>query len=342
MFDSYMLNSVFRHWCLFTVMVLLITTATAAFSTAISEPAFTGEDTYRVDKPQSKPVVLTSIRPLGLLAQEVVGDHGVVEVLLKGNVSPHHYALSVADRELLLSADTVLWIGPLLEQFLVRPLAQRDEGVITAMSLDGIQWPEVEDAHDHASSHHGHDHGDGQGNKDPHLWLNPLNNLAMIDALVADLGQKFPAYQAAYQDNGNALKAKLVLLDQQILADTRLEDGSISVAPFVVAHPAYQHFVARYSLPQLGYVALTPERRAGAKQLYRLRQLTALRCIFVDYGWDNKGAVQLAKDVDVPLFTLNPLGESEQREDGEINNSETIIQLLTRLSVDFRRCKQPA
>jgi zinc transport system substrate-binding protein len=338
MFDSYMFNIFFGRWCLFTVRVLLVTTATAAFSTAISEPAFTGEDTHNVDKSQSKPVVLTSIRPLGLLAQEVVGDHGVVEVLLKGNGSPHHYALSVADRELLLSADTVLWIGPLLEQFLVRPLAQRDEGVITAMSLDGIEWPEVEDAHDHTSSHHGHDHG----NKDPHLWLNPLNNLAMIDALVADLGQKFPAYQAVYQDNGNALKAKLILLDRQIMADTRREDGSVSVAPFVVAHPAYQHFVARYSLPQLGYVALTPERRAGAKQLYRLRRFIELRCIFVDYGWENKGAVQLARDVDIPLFTLNPLGVSEQREKADVTNRETIIQLLMQLSADFQRCKQSA
>jgi zinc transport system substrate-binding protein len=338
-----MFNSFFRHRYLFSVKTLLVT---AAFATTIftvtSEPAFAGEDIHSADKSQAKPVVLTSIRPLGLLAQEVVGDHGIVEVLLKGSGSPHHYALSVADRELLLSADTVLWVGPLLEQFLVRPLAQRQEGVITAMSLDGIEWPELEETHDHTSSHHGHDHGDDHGNKDPHLWLNPINNLAMIDALVAELGQKFPAYQAAYQDNGNALKAKLVLLDRQILADTRREDGSVSVAPFVVAHPAYQHFVARYSLPQLGYVALTPERRAGAKQLYRLRQLTALRCIFVDYGWDNKGAIQLAKDVDIPLFTLNPLGVSEKRADGDIAGSGTITQLLKRLSVDLQRCKQAA
>jgi len=34
------------------------------------------------------------------------------------------------------------------------------------------------------------------------------------------------------------------------------------------------------------------------------------------------------------------LGLSEQRKDGNINGSESIVQLLTRLSADFQRCQQ--
>jgi zinc transport system substrate-binding protein len=332
MFTCGVFNRYSHRWCLFTVIILFVTMIT------ISAPVLADSSASNLSEGPAKPVVLASIRPLGLLAQEVVGDYGRVNILLKGNGSPHHYALSVADRQQLLSADVVLWVGRSLEQFLVRPLAQRSKNVVTASSLVGIEWPEVDAEEGHSDDHHDHNHD--HGNKDPHLWLNPLNNLVIIDALVAELSQKFPVYQVAFQRNGNRLKAKLVQLDAQIMADTRLKDGSISVAPFVVAHPAYQHFVARYALPQLGYVALTPERRAGAKQLYRLRKLTELRCIFVDYGWSNKGAIQLANDVDIPVLTLNPLGLSEQREDGNINGSESIVQLLTRLSADFQRCQQ--
>ena len=63
--------------------------------------------------------VLTSIRPLGLLAEAVVGDHGAVNVLLPKGASAHHYQLGYSDRKSLNEADLVLWIGENLETFFV-------------------------------------------------------------------------------------------------------------------------------------------------------------------------------------------------------------------------------
>ena len=273
------------------------------------------------------PTVLASIQPLALLAQQVVGEHGSVDVLLPGQTSPHDYALSVSDRQSLVSADIVLWVGEALERFLSKPIRQRDKHVITAMALEGIQWPEEGG---NAHHHDGHDHG----GHDPHLWLNPLNHLPIIDALVAELSRLAPAYTAYYQRNGNVLKTELIALDQRLLRETQRANG----AAFVVAHPAYTHFVARYQLPQLDYVASTPERRAGAKHLYRLRQLAEVECVFEDYGWSNAGAKQLAQELGVPLLSLNPFGIEEKRNNHIIAASTSITQLIVRLWDDFQRC----
>jgi len=279
------------------------------------------------EKLKAIPKVLASIQPLALLAQEVAGEHGSVDVLLPGQTSPHDYALSVSDRQSLVSADIVLWVGEALERFLSKPIRQRDKHVITAMALEGIQWPEEGD---NAHHHDGHDHG----SHDPHLWLNPLNHLPIIDALVAELSRLAPAYTSYYQRNGNALKAELMSLDQHLLRETQRADS----AAFVVAHPAYTHFVARYQLAQLDYVASTPERRAGAKHLYRLRQLAEAECVFEDYGWSNAGAKQLAEELGVPLLSLNPFGVEEKRGNQIVAESTSITQLIVRLWDDFQRC----
>jgi zinc transport system substrate-binding protein len=281
----------------------------------------------KVDTVTAIPMVLASIQPLALLAQEVAGEHGFVDVLLPGQASPHDYALSVSDRQSLVSADIVLWVGEALERFLSKPIRQRDKHVITAMALEGIQWPEESGSAHH---HDGHDHG----SQDPHLWLNPLNHLPIIDSLVAELSRLAPVYAPHYQRNGNVIKEELIALDQRLLRETQRANGTA----FVVAHPAYTHFVARYQLSQLDYVASTPERRAGAKHLYRLRQLAEAECVFEDYGWSNAGAKQLAEELGVPLLSLNPFGVEEKRGDLIVAESASITQLIARLWDDFQRC----
>jgi zinc transport system substrate-binding protein len=307
---------------------LLLTTL---IFTSRPSAASEGSDT---STPTAMPTVLASIRPLALLAQDVVGEYGSVKVLLPSQASPHDYALSVSDRQALVSADVVLWVGEALERFLSKPIHQRDKSVITAITIEGIHGPES----DGSVHHHGADDDHGHGSHDPHIWVNPLNHAPIIDALVTELSRLSPSYSSHYQHNGDALKAELAALDQRLLRETRRLDGTSAIASFIVAHPAYTHFVARYQLPQLDYVASMPERRAGAKHLYQLRQLADVACVFEDYGWASAGTKQLAQELKVPLLSLNPFGVEEKRSDQVIAESTSITQLIARLWEDFKRC----
>jgi zinc transport system substrate-binding protein len=278
-----------------------------------------------------KPSVVVSITPLGLLAESIVGDKADVTVLLPKQGSPHHYALKASDRQRVLSADIILWIGKDLEAFLAKLLRQRSTGVITAMALSGIQWPKKEEgAHDH------HNHAHHAAGHDPHIWLSAQNNIVMVDALVAELSRIDPKHAVYYQANAEAVKQDLLALDKHIV----LQLKPWRTVPFIVAHPAYTHFVDRYQLTQLDYISMTPERRSGAKHLLQLRRLQGVKCVFVDYGKKSKEAEQLADELLVPLYTLDPLGAALgfKPTKGPFKAGQQATQVIARLANDFHAC----
>ncbi len=222
--------------------------------------------------------------------------------------------MSVQNRQSLLSTDLMVWVGSGLEQFLVKPMAQREGRVLTSMEVPGLEWP--------------------TNIRDPHLWLNPQNNLHIIDALLVQLQQIAPEHSEYYASNARAIKNALQQQDQRILALLK----PLSDQYFIVDHPAYHHFVHRYGLQQLAYVSLTPERRAGAKHLFLLRQQQKARCVFKDYGMPSQQAKQLAAHLDVPLLTLDPLGAGLEP---LVNTSESgfrLVLLIEQLAEAFLHC----
>src|SRR5688572_6550393 len=84
----------------------------------------------------AKPMVLSSLRPLTLIAQEIAGTSANVDTLLPATASHHDYPLKTSDYARLKAADVVIWVGPELESFLQKPLGNVTAGkVITAYTL---------------------------------------------------------------------------------------------------------------------------------------------------------------------------------------------------------------
>lgn len=71
--------------------------------------------------------VLTSTKPLGFIAAAITDGVTQTEVLLPDGASPHDYALRPSDVQKIRSASLVVWVGPDMEAFLSKPLAQVDE-----------------------------------------------------------------------------------------------------------------------------------------------------------------------------------------------------------------------
>ncbi|HAC68916.1 MAG TPA: zinc ABC transporter substrate-binding protein, partial [Pseudomonas sp.] len=64
---------------------------------------------------QAEVKVLTSIKPLQLIAAAIQDGAGQPAVLLPPGASPHHYALRPSDLRQVREANLVYWIGPDLE-----------------------------------------------------------------------------------------------------------------------------------------------------------------------------------------------------------------------------------
>lgn len=269
--------------------------------------------------------LVTSIRPLALLARQLVAPEDTVKELVPTNQSPHHYQLTVADRVALEEADLVLWVGPELEVFLEKPLSQRQRPTLKIVNDPAIHWPEVVSHGDHGHDHHGHDHS---SDRDPHVWLDPMNLQVVAKGLTQALVAQAPERTPLYEGRLAALIAELDATDKALAQSLQPVQGR----PFVVFHPAYGHFIERYGLTQLDFIVFTPERSLGAKHRFQLSQLNA-SCVFGEAGYDPKRVEQIAKAAKAGVGNLDPLG-------AELDDNAPVAALLTALGEQFLSCLQ--
>lgn len=252
------------------------------------------------------PTVLVSIKPLMLIAQEVAGEQVKIDTLLPIQGSPHDYPLKISDVQRLRAADLVVWVGPELETFLTRSLNNLPAArVLTTSDLPGLYWSTVKEAGEVQPGAHGHNHSH-RHDRDPHLWLDPHNAAVIAHALAARLALLDPASADDFHRRAAEFEEKMTALD----AELRIGLEPVRKQGFAVYHQGYTHFVNRYQLQQLGYVAYSPERRPGAKHLYQLRQALSGKavCVFAEPYYDQRSARELSESLGLRMGMLDPIG----------------------------------
>lgn len=266
-------------------------------------------------------VVLTSIKPLALIAEELALPSDRVDYLLPAGVTPHAYSLRVSQMRLLHGADLVLWIGPELETFLQKPLAARPpERIMTLAELEGLHWPEAGGAaaeHDH----HDHDH-------DMHLWLNPQNAMVIAEALALRLAALNPPAAEHYVSRAAKFRTALAALDAELEAQMELVAGR----GFAVYHDGYGHWVERYGMNQVDYVTVIPEQRPGARHLTQLQERLRREavCLFIEPYNDASEAARMAERLGLQVAELDPLASAE--------SLTTYEQLLRHIADSLSAC----
>lgn len=256
--------------------------------------------------------VLTSIKPLQLIASAVQGDLGQPEVLLPPGASPHHFALRPSDVRRVQSADLLYWIGPDMETFLPRVLSGREQPSVAVQSLPGLTLRHFgEDAgeHHHHDEHGAdeHDHEHRPGSLDAHLWLLPANARVIAAKMAADLSAADPANAARYQANLQAFEQRLSAAD----AATKARLALLTSKPFFVFHQAFDYFEAAYGLQHAGVFTAASEVQPGARHVASMRErLTAAgpSCVFSEPPLRPRLAETLSAGLPVKLAELDALG----------------------------------
>lgn len=261
---------------------------------------------------QSSPSVITTIKPLQLIAAAISDGVTTPIQLLPDNASPHSFSMRPSDMQNLADASLIFWIGPDMEIFLTRALERSN-----ATQVHFYEESSQNDTHDH--SH------------DSHIWLSPLHAVEIATRMADHLTRLFPQQAEQIRSNLDAFNTQLQQADQAINAQLKpYRDKG-----FFVFHDAYGHFVEHYGLNQLGYFTLDPSRKPGAKSLIEIRrtlQETAATCVFSEPQFSSAIVTSLIKNT--PSFSgeLDPLGRDV------IANPEGYVTFLHNLANNFVDC----
>jgi zinc transport system substrate-binding protein len=257
---------------------------------------------------QAEVKVLTSIKPLQLIAAAVQDGVAIPEVLLPPGASPHNYALRPSDVRKVQSVDLLYWIGPDMEGFLPRVLNGRTLPSVAVQDLPGMKLRRfAEDSHSHAEEADEHDHDHRPGTLDAHLWLSPVNARVIADKMAADLSTADPANAERYQSNAKAFDERLDALDQRL--KKRL--ASVEGKPYFVFHEAFDYFEEAYGLKHAGVFSVATEVQPGAQHVAAMRkrlQEVGKTCVFSEPPLRPRLAETLVAGLPVKLAELDALG----------------------------------
>lgn len=244
----------------------------------------------------AQPLLLATIKPLALIARDVVGDLAEVRQLLPDGASPHEYALRVSDRRLLGAADIVLWVGPVLEPYLNSAVVGMAPGrVLTAADLPGIAWPES------GSDKAGVDQG-----RDEHLWLDPHNARIIARAVVQ-----------ALKSHGLGAGAESVLAEHLRRFEAELDVAEAAIqarlAPlrgtfFASDHDGFGHFAHRFGLRSAGYLRDMSGHAAGAHSVAALMGRTDVRCLVAEPDSRPERLQWVAAELGARLVVIDAMG----------------------------------
>lgn len=270
---------------------------------------------------QAEVRVLTSIKPLQLIAAAVQGDVGTPDVLLPPGTSPHHFTFRPSDILRVREADLLYWIGPDLESFLPRVLEGRTDPSLAVQNIEGLHLRRFGEEHRHEDEHAEEEHqlhkeGEAEGEHDDlhrpgtldaHLWLEPGNALLIATRIASDLSAIDPANAAHYQTNLKAFEQRLVTLD------TKLKERLKPLAgrPFFVFHEAFDYFEEAYGLQHAGVFAVSADVSPGVRKVANMRkrlESAGPSCVFSEPPMQPRLAQTLSEGLPVRLAVLDALG----------------------------------
>ncbi|WP_312523941.1 metal ABC transporter solute-binding protein, Zn/Mn family [Anaerospora sp.] len=264
----------------------------------------------------TKPTIVTTIYPLYEFTKQVVGDKADVVLLVPNGAEPHDWEPSPADLIKVKNASLVIYNGAGLEPWVDKIGSSTLSGkqTLSAASVVPLLQAQYDEEGESAAA----------GVMDPHVWLDPINAQAIVQAIAAAAAQTDPSNSDYYFANSAKYSTQLAELDneyQLALASTARRD-------IITSHAAFGYLAARYGLNQIAIMGLspdaepTPERMA---QVIRHVRSAGIKYIFFETLVSPKLSEIIASETGAQTLVLNPL---EGLSDDEIANGENYVTVM--------------
>lgn len=240
--------------------------------------------------------VIVSIKPLGFIVSAITDNVFPTEVLLPYGESEHNYILKPSDLKKIKNSEILIWIGPEIEKFLIKPASFIARNNLALSSISQIKKSII--------------YFSNKKNfyKNMHLWLSP--KLAKIFSFVIykKLSTLFPSEKEKLFINLKNFQKQLIILDKKIFNKLNF----IKKNRYFIFHDAFTYFEKYYGLVPIGFITKNPLIQPGIKKLKNIKEqivLNNVHCIFSEPQYKNNFIKKLYNN-SIKQVILDPLGSS--------------------------------
>ena len=213
------------------------------------------------DTNHSNGTIYTTIYPLQFIVEEIAGDAVEVHSVYPPGVDEHTYEPTAKDLTEIAEGDAFFYIGAGLEA-----LASTAAGALEDESVNLFEIGEHEslflaDEEENHDDHEDYDHH--HGDKDPHIWLDPIRMTQIAEIIYDELSELYPDEQERFNENLTDLEAELETVDKEFteLLDTKTNKK------ILVTHAAFGYWEERYGIEQISIHGLSTENEPSQKDL---------------------------------------------------------------------------
>ena len=310
-----------------------------------------------------------TVAPIASLVEQVAGQP--VQILIPASESPHYFNMRMSQRALIEQSDLVFWVGESLETPISGALSKLPNAVSLAAKdaeLHGEHGHEEHGHEEHGHEEHGHEehgheehgheehgheehgheehgheehgheehgheeHGhEGHDHDNAHPWLSIEESEHLLNIIAAELSRIDSANQDEYQARAQQAIERLHALEAGLKSAT----APMKSIPYWVMHDAYGPFEADMGIRRTGVIQANVNVKPTAKELANLRQqVQGGGCIFNEPQMDARWIDLVAKDSNVSVHTLDPLG-TELAAGPELH-----AELLESIATSFAACAE--
>ena len=170
-------------------------------------------------------------------------------------------------------------------------------------------------------------------NWDPHIWLNPINALAMAKQVAKVLTNIDPDHAERYRDNLTKFEQSIGELDRQLAQLLTPLTGQ----GYFVFHDGYSYFERRYGLSRLGEFSVN-ESKPSVKKMISIQTIIKQGdavCVFSEPQFNRALIDAVTRGTKVGVAVLDPLGDIYHYSDAAPHH---YFEFMRQFSQQFAAC----
>jgi zinc transport system substrate-binding protein len=254
-----------------------------------------------------RPVLTVTILPYQYFAEQLIGDHFRINVLVPPGASHHNYDPTPRQLKDLENSAVLFMNGHLGFEEAWAPRMKSNYPKMAIVNLStGIDLITVEGGEggheegEHEAGDHNHDH---EG-VDPHYWLSVKEAKTIARNMAHGLMKAEPACKQMIEQN---LVQLTLRLDSLALEMSAAFEG-MTKKSFMIFHPALAYFARDYGMTQHSMELAGKEPTASHfRELVDLARKDKINTIFIQKEYDQENATTFARETGATIVVIDPM-----------------------------------